>query len=65
MECRDCKNKRDNGYISTVCLACKWQYIGQEAFDRKPDMFVPKSNDSQSQHEILGGVEDIIGIPWV
>ncbi len=37
--CENCKKKASKGYINTDCLACKWQYVGQEAFDRKSDLF--------------------------
>lgn len=38
-DCEACKNKAVDGFINTLCLDCKRQYIGQEAEDYKPDRF--------------------------
>lgn len=39
--CKKCKNncKRD-GYMNSSCLSCRWQYVGQEVFDHKKDLFI-------------------------
>lgn len=45
--CRKCLNKSDEkGKVNLVCLGCKWQYTGQEVFDRKPDEFTEDVNDT-------------------
>lgn len=37
-QCIGCLNHSDKpGYIASICLDCKRQYIGQEAEDYKPD----------------------------
>lgn len=40
-DCTICKNKAKKGFINTICLDCKRQYIGQEAEEWKTDKFEP------------------------
>lgn len=44
--CRGCQNLANEGYINSACLACKWSYPGQEAFEQKTSLFIPKYKDS-------------------
>lgn len=47
--CRECVNKSNKkNTINIVCLECKWQYEGQDAFDRKPNLFVSKEDDNRN-----------------
>ena len=59
--CENCKKKASKGYINTDCLACKWQYVGQEAFDRKSDLFEGKGVDSVNPAKTLGNLTEWAG----
>lgn len=59
--CENCKKKASKGYINTDCLACKWQYVGQEAFDRKSDLFEGKDVDSVNSAKTLGNLTEWAG----
>ena len=47
MDCYNCKNKAKNGFINSLCLNCKRQYPGQEAEDRKPDLYQPIASQDE------------------
>ena len=59
--CENCKKKASKGYINTDCLACKWQYVEQEAFDRKSDLFEGKDVDSVNPAKTLGNLTEWAG----
>ena len=42
--CKRCENQAEEGYINTTCLQCKWEYVGQETFDKKSDYFRDNGN---------------------
>ena len=43
--CNTCALKcTEPDYINTTCLGCRHQYTGQEAFYRKPDLYVPSQD---------------------
>lgn len=48
-ECYGCKHKAKSGFINTLCLACKRQYPGQEAADRKSDLYQSNNSCGDSQ----------------
>lgn len=52
MWCIDCKNKSIKGSINLKCLACKWQYVGQESFDKKNDYFEPVNEFATNPNDI-------------
>lgn len=57
--CKKCENKStEKGKMNTRCLACKWQYIGQEAFERKLDLFKEDRNDTlhETPYEYWKGI---------
>lgn len=63
--CEKCKQKQSKpGYINTQCLACKWQYVGQEAFDRKADLFTDNPDDAEHKapHEFFGKSIEYAGV---
>lgn len=59
--CENCKKKASEGYINTDCLACKWQYVGQEAFNRKSDLFEGKDVDAVHPAKTLGDLTEWAG----
>lgn len=61
----ECKNMAEPGYISSQCLSCKWEYVGQEPFDWKGDNFKPINKDSVHPKDTLGDAIRFIGVPWI
>ena len=61
--CKRCENQTEEGYINAVCLRCKWEYVGQAAFDRKPDYFKDNGNvEYETPEEYFGGLEGVVGV---
>lgn len=61
--CERCENKSKEGYINTVCLQCKWEYVGSEAFDIKTDCFKDNGNIKyETPEEHFGGLTELAGV---
>ena len=61
--CESCENKSKKGYINTVCLKCKYQYVGQDCFERKKDCFKDNGNIAlQTPNEYFGDALEWIGV---
>lgn len=58
--CANCKNRVEKG-IKLSCLACKWQYVGQEAFNRKENLFKPDNEKGETLDEYFNGRAELIG----
>ena len=58
--CKDCKNNASKGYINTKCLACKWEYVGQEAFDYKSDLFEGKNILAVRTERFFGNALELV-----
>lgn len=59
--CKGCKHFNSPGYITTSCLRCKWQYVGQESFDRKADLWKAKDEYAEHPKTILGNLVEYAG----
>ena len=47
--CQKCKKKsKEKDEINLRCLGCKWEYVGQSAFERKEDLFIEDENDNEN-----------------
>lgn len=64
--CKRCENKASKGFINTLCLACKWQYVGQECFDRKSDYFKDCGYETlKTPSEYFGDSIEYIGVELI
>lgn len=60
--CKNCQNLNpDPDRFNLICLQCKWQYVGQEAFDLKKDLFEPMDNNDMSPTKYFGSALEWIG----
>lgn len=58
-DCDKCKNQAPDGFINTLCLDCKRQYIGQEAEDYKPDRFEQQEESEKQQYPMLEKIKAV------
>lgn len=58
-DCDRCKNQAPDGFINTLCLDCKRQYIGQEAEDYKPDRFEQQEESEKEQYPMLEKIKAV------
>ncbi len=59
--CKGCKHCTSTGYIKTTCLQGKWQYVCQESFDYKADLWEAKDAYSEHPDKILGNSVEYAG----
>lgn len=61
--CKRCENQAEEGYINTTCLQCKWEYVGQETFDKKSDYFRDNGNvEYETPEEYFGDSTELVGV---
>lgn len=64
--CCKCKNKSQDGMINTICLSCKWQYVGTEFFERKANCYEDSGNkEFVSPDDYFGDSIELIGSEFI
>lgn len=67
--CKKCKRRCiEKGKININCLACKWQYVGQDVFERKEDLFEDDIDNvtNETPYEYWKGYEhELNGAIWI